>query len=472
MKVPAILISLLAIASAPFSPQGARLPAQSAEGCLIQAKRHIAQKQFPEAVSVLRRCKQITPENPKPYFLSGIALAESGRLIEAASELAEAVRLGPAHSEYALSYANVLSLLKHKYAAAKVLTRFEKLEKLDRLTTSGLWLLHDIYRRLLKEAAALKVLDRLSLREPNNPRVHLQRARIYRLEGKLDLAELALKKILGNPMTTAAAHYELGKILEQRMEPDAAKNALLKAVQQEGNNPEYLSGLGSVCLARGEVDEAIRFLERAEPSAGSFPQIYYALGQAYLKKGERDKGAAYLKKVQDLNAALRKKQVDEQEELTLITLGEERLDEGKVKEAKSLFEQALTVNPRNWQANEYLAKIALNTGESELAGSHIAVLEEIDVYSFEANFLRAMYWYQRQNEKQARDFALKATAAHPYDPDLRNLLGNIYLKLGLTAKAVEEYLLASRLAPERSEFRENAQKARKQMSLPQKPFRE
>ena len=224
--------------------------------------------------------------------------------------------------------------------------------------------------------------------------------------------------------------------------------------------------MGSVCLALGEVDEAIRYLERAEPSAASFPQIYYILGQAYLKRGERDKGAAHLKKVQQLNAALRKKQIDEQEELTLITLGEERLDEGKVMEAKSLFERALTVNPKNWQANEYLAKIALNAGESELAGVHIAVLEEIDSYSFEANFLRAMYWYQRRNEKQACDFAVKASAGHPHDPDLRNLLGNIYLRLGLTAKALEEFSLASKLAPDRTDFQENLENARKLVSSP------
>ena len=83
------------------------------------------------------------------------------------------------------------------------------------------------------------------------------------------------------------------------------------------------------------------------------------MGQAYLKKGEREKGAAYLKKVQELNAALRKKEIDEQEELTLITLGEERLDEGKLAEAESLFERARIVNPKNWHANEYLAKITL-----------------------------------------------------------------------------------------------------------------
>ncbi len=466
MKLPAILIFIVATASAPVCAQGIQRAYQSAQGCLTQAKRNIAQKQFAEAVSVLRRCKQITPSSPIPYFFSGVALAESGRLIEAAAELGEAVRLGPTQSEYALSYANVLCLLKQKFAAAKVLARFEKKETLDRLTPSALWLLHDIYMRLLKEDDAFKTLDRISQLELNDPRIHLQRARIYKLKGKLDLAEAALRNIIANPVTAAAAHYELGKILEQRKQTDAAKTVLLKAVQHEEGNPEYLCELGSVCLALGEVDEAIRYLERAEPAAASFPQIYYVLGQAFLKKGERDKGSAYLKKVQELNASLRKKQIQEQEELTLVTMGEERLDEGNVGEAKSLLERALTVNPRNWQANEYLAKIALNAGESERADSYVSVLEEIDAHSFEANFLRAMYWYQRQNDKQARDSAVNATAAHPHDPELRNLLGKIYLRLGLTAKAIEECALASKLAPDRSDFRDDLERARKLIPFP------
>ena len=87
--------------------------------------------------------------------------------------------------------------------------------------------------------------------------------------------------------------------------------------------PNISASSGAFAWHSGNVDEAIRHLQRAEPSAESFPQIYYVLGQAYLKKGEREKGAAYLKKVQELNAATRKKQIDEQEELTLVTLGEE-----------------------------------------------------------------------------------------------------------------------------------------------------
>ena len=300
-----------------------------------------------------------------PISYSGVALAESGRLIEAASELAEAVRLGPGQAEYTLTYANVLSLLKQNYAAAKVLAPFEKQARLDHLTTPRLWLLHDIYMRLLREDEALRVLDRIGPREPGNPRVQLQRAKIYRLKQQLDLAEATLKKILGNPTSTAAANYELAKILQQRKETTQLEPLYSRQCSKRKTIPS-ISANSAVCVWRwATLMRRSSTLSALSLPAASFPQIYYVLGQAYLKKGEREKGTVYLKKVQELNAAARQKQIEEQQELTFITMGEELLDKGNVAEAKALFERAHLANPKNWHANEYLAKIALNMGDSQ-----------------------------------------------------------------------------------------------------------
>ena len=94
------------------------------------------------------------------------------------------------------------------------------------LATPSLWLLHDIYMRLLKEDGALQALDRIGQLEPNNPRIQLQRGRIYKLKRNLELAEASLRKVLQSPATSAAAHYELAKILQQRNDTQAAKSAL------------------------------------------------------------------------------------------------------------------------------------------------------------------------------------------------------------------------------------------------------
>ena len=66
---------------------------------------------------------------------------------------------------------------------------------------------------------------------------------------------------------------------------------------------------------------------------------------------------------------------------------------------------------------------------------------------------------------------MKALAVQPQDAELRNLLGDIYLRRGLTAKAIEEYSLAIKLAPDRPDFREDLEKASKPIP-PAKPLRQ
>ena len=304
-----------------------------AEDLLTQGKKHIAEGHFSEAVAAFNQYKQAAPNDPRPYFFSGVALAESGRLSAAAAELSEAVRLGPDQSEYILSHANVLVQLGHKSQAIKELSVFEKDEVANRLTTAGMWQLGEVYFRLEKAQDALRILELLAKRDLKDPGIDLLRGKVYKLIGNFDLAQQSFEKSLesvsesSTPYNKAPAFFELGKVLQQRNEIPVAKKAFLEALQLSPNNPEILHALGTVCLAMNEVDEAIQYLEKAEPVGANFPQIYYALGQAYQRKGDSVKGAKYLnlRKAQEINLAKRKKEILEHEELTLITLGEEKL---------------------------------------------------------------------------------------------------------------------------------------------------
>ena len=422
---------------------------------LTEGKKLIAGGKFAEAVVALRRCKETTPEDARPYFFSGLALAELGRLVSSASELTEAVRLDPLQPEYALSLANVLTQLKQKSSAIKALASFEEREYENRLTTSGLWLLGDVYYRLGKEDEALRVFDLIVKRDPKDPRVDLSRGQIYKKKGQLDLAEQSFRKSIQKASHNAIGYFELGKLLEQRKEMTASRNALLEAVRQDEKNPEFRQELGAICLALNLVDDAIRFLEPVELSAPAFPQIYYVLGQAYLRKGDKIKASLYLRKVQDANSAQQKKKIQDQNELTLITMGEEKLEQGNGPEAAELFNQVLQANPNNWHANEYLAEMFLASEEWDLAFKHIAMLEQIDADSVEACYLMAVYCYHQKQYDRGRSFAEKARSIQPGHADLRNLLGNIYLKLGMPNQALREYSAAIRLAPDRADFQAN-----------------
>ena len=437
---------------------------EPAKDWLAEGKKQIAQGHFSEAVAAFNQFKLTAPQDARPYFFSGIALAEAGHLSAAAAELNEATRLNPSQPEYTLSLANVLTRLGQKNLAVKALVPFEKEETTDRLSTAGLWQLADVYSRLEKTDDGLKILELLAKRDPKDPLIALYRGRMYKLIGNLDLAQESFRNsITISEGKNPAGYYELGKLLEQRGDLTASKRSLMEALKLDGNNPEYLHALGQVCLALNEVDEAITYLEKAEPAGATFPKIYYTLGQAYQRKGDQAKGAKYfnLRKVQEINLAQREKEIREHEELTLVTLGEERLQQGNTSEATALFEQVLQSNPDNWQANEYLARISMDDGKWQAAYGYLNKLTQIDPNAFEGNYLMADYWYGREDFSQAQTFAERAKSVQPSHADLRNLLGNIYLKLGQPEKALEEYSAAVQLAPNRPDFLVNLQSIQK-----------
>jgi Flp pilus assembly protein TadD len=422
---------------------------------LKQGKKQMAEGRFSEAIAAFNRLKQMAPLEPRAYFLSGIALVESGHLSAAAAELYEAVRLGPEQPEPVLALGNVLIRLGQKRQATRVLAGFDQKTALNGLSTANVSELMKVYFSLEMTSQALRVADELSAREPNHPRIDFYRGKIYKLMGNLDLAQQAIEQSLVKAPGNPANHFELGKIYEQRGQMASAKKAFFEALKHRQNDPETLYAMASVCLSLNEVDEAIEYLKRAELAAANLPKIYYALGQAYQRKGDSEKRAQYfnLQKAHESNLAQRQKEMREREELTLVTLARERLEQGNAPEALALLQQLVELNPNNWEGHQYLAKIYLSSENWQQAYAQLVRLQEIDSSAFEGNQLMADYWYRRKDYAQALRFAEKAKSVQPGNADLRNLLGNIYLTLGQLEEALEEYNLAVKYAPDRAVFR-------------------
>ncbi len=435
------------------------------EGTQLLSKGRLA-----EALTVFSRFKQAAPQDSRPYFYSGVVLAQMGRLSAAASELQEAVRLAPDKPEYHVLQADVSCRIKQTAAAAATLAIFDRPGFAEQLTPAWLKLLVDVYYRLEKAQGALRILGLLTERTPEDPDIDLNRGQVYVLSGRTDLALESFKKSIEKSPHNPLAYFEMGKIHYQRNELAAAMESFLEAVRQDGTNAEYLYKLGSVCLVRGEVDEAIKYLTRAEPSGSALPQIYNVLGRAYQQKGDRAKGDEYLKKFQEITSAEQKKEDTNWAVERLIYQGEMQLDQKNTAGARTLFEQALQIDPNQWDAHGYLAEMFLSSGDLELARQHLVKMEEIDADSVVGNYLMATYWYRLNEFERARAYAEKIKSTRPGNSELRNLLGNIYVGLGQEEKALQEYEAAVRLAPDRADFRENLQRIEsRKLETNQKP---
>src|SRR5262245_31980274 len=433
------------------SPRSAKTTSWEAKGqALIQAGR------FAEAVDHFNRIKRTSPQDARPYFYAGMALLESGKLTQAASELEEAVRLAPGKAEYVLFKATVQSRLGHAELASRSLDVFTDSSRVSTLSPAWMWLLADVYYRCNKPDDALRVLDLLEKKTPTDSKVDLNRGQAYLLKGETDLARKSLQMSLQrNAVNNPIAYYELGKLLHQLSEIPAAKQALASAVKQAPDNAEYAYKLATVCLALNQDAEAVNYLRAVEAAGTNLPEIYYALARACRKLGKSVEAEDYFKKFQANSSTARRQADQNREAAKLIALGEKQLDQHNKTEARRLFEEALKVNPQEWSAHGYLAEMLLDsTVEWEKSYGHLVKMEEVDPDSVTGNYLMAKYWYRRGDFKQARDYAERAAALRPANSELRYLLGNIYAKLGLSQDALKEYEAAANLSPTEAEYQQ------------------
>ena len=435
--------------------------AQLAEGIKL-----LGAGRFLESVKALNSAKQNASQDSRPYFYCGMALAQAGRMRDAASELGEAVRLAPEQLDYRVFQAHVLNELKQKAAAEDALAVFQKEQTAERLDPAWLRLLADVYYRLQMMDQALKILDLWAKHEPADPRVDLYRGQAYVVKGQPDMALAAFQRSLEKSTDNPQAYSEMGAILYEKNQLPAAKDALLSAVREDANKPEYSSKLAAVYLAMGDPDAAIESLKRVEAAGPNMPMIYYLLGRAYRSKGNPARASGYTEKFRQATSAERDLEARTLQAERPIAQAQRQLEQGNPAAARDLFEQALKVDADQWEPNANLAEMDLNSGDLQQAYPHLRKLEQIDPDSAVGNFLIAQYWFKQKEYERARMYAEKVKLSRPDNSELRALLGDIYLALGQKQKAVTEYEEAVHLAPERIDLRERLRKAGREVPHP------
>lgn len=403
--------------------------------------------QISEALMAFDRLKQENPNDPRPYLYSGIGLIKAGRRKDAGVELNQAV-LKPRDANLAVVLARALVDLDQLEMAARTLSEWEDSAL---LSDDGLWFLADLYYRLKLSDEALRVLEKFAQRKPDDKRVELRRGEIFLMGRNAEQALLSFQRAVESQPNQALAYYGLGRAWHLKKDLQTARQQARKAVDLESDNPTYLQLLGTICNALGESKEAIHHLERAVQSPAASSKVYFDLGQAYRRAGDLPKALQALKHYKEIDTD---KRLRESILTNLTNQGLTKFEQGAILQAESTFKETLEIDPDHWPAHLNLTKIYLIRGDP-LAYRHLQKMQELDAESSEGNYFMALYWYERKDHSQALIYAEKAKLLRPGQPDLRNLLGNIYFALGQLPEAREEYLAAVNLAPDRFDFRAN-----------------
>lgn len=454
IRIARLVILLLCLFGTPWACGAGQASADLFETRLAEGIKLLGDGRLLESVEVLNSAKQSALRDARPYFYCGVALAQAGRMRDAASEVGEAVHLAPEQLPYRVFQAHVLEQLKQAAAAQEALSVLQDNQALEDLDLAWLRLLADVYYRLQMTDQALKILDLWAKRDPSDARVDLYRGQVYVVKAQPDLALSCFRRSLEKSSKNPQAYFEMGKILHERNQLPLAKDALLSAVREDANNPEYLAKLASVYLAIGDADSAIECLKNVEASGLSAPTTYYILARAYRRKGDAARSSAYMENFQRATSAERDNEARKLDVERPIAQAQRELDHGNLRAARILFEKALEVDPNQWEPHAYIAEMDLDSDDAVGAYPHLQKLEQIDPDSATGNFLMARYWFKKMGYDQARRYAEKVKLSRPANSEVRALLGGIYVKLGEKDKARQEYEEAVHLAPERADLRQ------------------
>lgn len=254
---------------------------------------------------------------------------------------------------------------------------------------------------------------------------------------------------------------------------DEALEAFRKCLALAPKHPAALNGVGQVLLSQRKYDEAEKALLEAAPSAEA---AWYGLGRVYLLKGEFAKAEPWWQKIvnkdptNDLAAKLLSasqagslsKELRGQVEPpapTPAVNGWKLLNEGRLKDAQTAFEDVLKRTPDDLAAANGLGFTLLNLGEPAKARPYFEqCLKANEKHSGAMNGLARCL---KAEGKTAEAIALweKLDKDFPGPNAGTALLGETYLEEGEYAKAIPYLERLTKAEPANARFKQSLENA-------------
>ena len=185
----------------------------------------------------------------------------------------------------------------------------------------------------------------------------------------------------------------------------------------------------------GNIDEALRLYEEAIEVDSTYALAYAGAGFAYARKYYFDKDITlfnkantYADKALELNDTLAE---------VWTTAGRVRLDSGKLEDAVTALEKALTIDPHSYEANRRLGIAYWMDNDFQLAEELYKKTIEIQPNYWEGyNLLGNLYGYVGRYEESISSFR-KAVELSPTNSFVSINLATQYFNIGDTLKCIE-----------------------------------
>lgn len=167
-------------------------------------------------------------------------------------------------------------------------------------------------------------------------------------QGRADLAEQPLKRVLAEAPGFANAQFLYGIACQMRGDSHTAAEYMRKAAQQRPDDPNILTNLGGALYDAGTTEEAFVYLRRATVLAPMQASHWFNLGKALKLHWQLDEAADALRRALKL---------DERHISARITLADIFTIRGHIAEAVAEYRKVLALQPDQALAWHALANL-------------------------------------------------------------------------------------------------------------------
>ncbi len=321
----------------------------------------------------------------------------------------------------------------------------------------------------------MSILENILTYFPNDRDVLFRTAVISQKIGKIDSAEIMLKKILKQNEGDFDAEFELARvnlekenyrecieILNGLIESNSdrvreekirevlaevfirienyeyAERELKRLIEFSPDSLEHLISLAKVCESSGKNDEALRIYQEIVAKDSTKWEVYVCIGDIYFKKGYLDKSLIYYRQ------ALK---IENRDSTVYYRIGQVYEDKQIVDKALSYYKECIRITPDYSKAYFAMADLFRKQG---LVKDSIELYERLLKYSpdnKEALYRLSRIYVSKKDHDRARETLEKLTEKYKDDPRYHLELAKVYRTLGKTDESISEAIQVVNIAP-------------------------
>jgi tetratricopeptide (TPR) repeat protein len=380
---------------------------------------YAAQKRWDQAESEFRTVLRMEPANADANYNLGVLLMLKGSATEAIPHFE---RVHTTQSQFSLVRAYLQT-----HRTAEALRTADALADNHKSEVQVQFSLGVLLASAQQYKAAQRLLDRAEALQPDSFEILFNLGQVLLRSGDNSGADLTLTRSLKIQPQNAEALYLLAQCYVALSRPLDALNVLMQAHKLAPQNVDITLLMARVTMSQNYYEDAIPLLESGLESSPRSRDLLAALGESYFMAGKTEKAIEKFNTLLEIDKSAR----------SYAFLGLSYRNLGRFDEAKTYFQQGLSLDPHNSTCLFNLGFIAERQGDAAAAERYFQQTLQYNPQDADALLELANLRTAAKRLPEAEDL-LRRYVKVARDP------GNGYYKLAMIERSLHETDAATR----------------------------